>query len=334
MSKFPRCSLLAGPTPLEHMARVGNHTGHPQLWVKRDDCMPLAFGGNKVRCLEFWLGQALERNCDILVIAGAVASNQVRLTAAAAAKLGLECLVLYAGPTPLPRHGNRLVTEMLGARIHSLGNVDETERATLARQIVTELAAAGRRPYLVGDPVVGALGFVRASEELHDQATADGLALRHIVLPGSMGVTEAGLILGATVLGLPWTFHLISVEYDAAGLEARIRTILEGLCHVIQVRPAHDMLGRVRIHVDELGAGYGVPTEASLRASHLFATLEALILEQTYVAKAFSGLLNCVIRGDIPITEAACVVHTGGTPAIFSLGATDWVESVSRHDRH
>ena len=84
------------------MVRAGLHAGHPQLWVKRDDCMPLALGGNKVRNLEFWLGQALEQNCDLLVIAGAAASNQVRLTAAAAAKLGLECLVLYTGPDPHP----------------------------------------------------------------------------------------------------------------------------------------------------------------------------------------------------------------------------------------
>jgi 1-aminocyclopropane-1-carboxylate deaminase/D-cysteine desulfhydrase-like pyridoxal-dependent ACC family enzyme len=90
-----------------------HHAGHPQLWVKRDDCMPLALGGNKVRNLESWLGQAQEQGCDILVIAGAPASNQVRLTAAAAAKLGLECLVLYAGPDPLPGHGNRQLTEMM-----------------------------------------------------------------------------------------------------------------------------------------------------------------------------------------------------------------------------
>lgn len=308
--------------------RAGRHAGHPQLWVKRDDCMPLAFGGNKVRCLEFWLGQALEQDCDVLVIAGAAASNQIRLTAAAAAKLGLECLVLYAGPDPLPPHCNRQLTEMLGARIHRLGDVGEAERGMLARQAVTELAAAGRRPYLVGDPVVGALGYVRATQELHEQAEAAGLDLRHIVLPGSMGVTEAGLILGAAMLGLPWTFHLVSVEYHAAGLEARIRTILEGLCRVMQVRPIHNMLDRVRIHMDQLGAGYGRPTEASIRTSHLFARLEALVLEQTYVAKTFSGLLSCVIRGDIPANEAACVVHTGGTPAIFSPGATGVDEAV------
>lgn len=317
LNAFPRVPLLPGPTPLEPMARAGAHAGHPQLWVKRDDCMPLAFGGNKLRNLEFWLGQALERNSDLLVIAGAAASNQVRLTAAAAARLGLECLVLYAGPASSPMHSNRLLTEMMGARIRYLGNVEEAERARLAREAVAELAAAGRRPYLVGDPVIGALGYVRAAQELHEQALAAGIDLRHIVLPGSMGVTEAGMILGAAMLDLPWAFHLVSVEYEADELAARIGAILAELCRLVDFRPAHDMLARVQIHMDQLGAGYGRPTDASIAASRLFARLEALVLEQTYVAKTFAGLLGCVDRGDIPGHEAACIVHTGGTPAIF-----------------
>ncbi|MEZ0168471.1 1-aminocyclopropane-1-carboxylate deaminase/D-cysteine desulfhydrase [Microvirga sp. TS319] len=318
LSSFPRVPLLSGPTPLERMARAGSHTGHPQLWVKRDDCMSLAFGGNKLRNLEFWLGQALEQNSDILVIAGASPSNQIRLTAAAAARMGLECLVLYAGPDVSPPHSNHLLTGMMGAQIRCLGEVDEGMRARLASQAVADLAAAGRRPYLVGDPIIGALGYVRAARELHEQAVAAGLDLRHVVLPGSMGVTEAGMILGAAMLGLPWTFHLVSVEYEAHDLEARIRGILADLCRSPEFEPTHDMLDRVRIHMDQLGAGYGKPTAASIEAGHLFARLEALLLEQTYVAKAFAGLLSCVARGDIPAHEAACIVHTGGTPALFS----------------
>jgi 1-aminocyclopropane-1-carboxylate deaminase/D-cysteine desulfhydrase-like pyridoxal-dependent ACC family enzyme len=282
--------------------------------------MPLAFGGNKVRSLEFWLGEALKRDSDILVIAGAPASNQCRLTAAAAAKLGLECLVLYAGTDPLPLHGNLLLTRMMGAQIRILGPVGEDERGRLARRTVEELSASGRRPYLVGDPVIGGLGYARAAQELHDQAVAGGINLRHVVLPGSMGVTEAGMLFGAVLLDLPWTFHFISVEYEAAELEVRIRSILKGLYRLIGMEAKDDLLDRVRIHTDQLGAGYGIRTEASVKAGHLFANLEALVLEQTYVAKTFAGLLSCVARHDIPSDEAACIVHTGGTPAIFAIG--------------
>jgi 1-aminocyclopropane-1-carboxylate deaminase/D-cysteine desulfhydrase-like pyridoxal-dependent ACC family enzyme len=317
LSAFPRIRLLDAPTPLERLARAGAHMGHPELWVKRDDCMPLAFGGNKVRNLEFWIGEALERGCDTLVIAGTTTSNQCRLTAAAAAKLGLDCLVLYAGEDPISSHGNFVLTKLMGAQIRSLGPVGEEERAGLARLAVTELAAAGRRPYLVGDPVIGALGYVHATQELHEQAVAREIDLRHIILPGSMGVTEAGMILGAAMLDLPWTFHLISVEYQAEDLATRIQSILEDLCHLTDFKPQGDMLGRVRIQMDQLGAGYGMPTEASVQASHLFGRLEALALEQTYVAKTFAGLLSGIARQEIPCHEGACILHTGGTPAVF-----------------
>ena len=141
----PRIDLLGGPTALEPMRRAGAATGHPRLWVKRDDCMPLAFGGNKVRSLEFWLGEAIAQGADLLVVAGGLASNQVRLTAAAAAKAGLEALVLYAGDAAAPLRGNALVTELLGAGIRRLGPVDEEERGRIARQVVAELRASGHK---------------------------------------------------------------------------------------------------------------------------------------------------------------------------------------------
>lgn len=320
LSAYPRIDLVGGPTPLEPLLRIGRAVGHPQLWVKRDDCMPLAFGGNKVRSLEFWLGEARAQGCDMLVVAGGLASNQCRLTAAAAAKTGLEALVLYAGDIAAPLGGNALLTQRLGAQIRRLGPVSEEERGQLARQAVSELAAAGRKPYLIGDPVRGALGYVRAAEELAEQARAAGLGLRHLVLPGSMGPTEAGMIYGAAVLGLPWTFHLPSVEYEAEVLRHRIAEIVAGLARLVGRAPPPDWPGRVRIDVGQLGEGYGIPTTASLRAAGLFAAHEALMLEQTYVAKAFAGLLSAVETGAIPRDEPACIVHTGGTPSLFEQG--------------
>jgi 1-aminocyclopropane-1-carboxylate deaminase/D-cysteine desulfhydrase-like pyridoxal-dependent ACC family enzyme len=317
LSAFPRIDLIGAPTPLEHMRRIGSLTGHPLLFVKRDDCMPLAFGGNKVRSLEYWLGEALAQDSDILVIAGGLASNQCRLAAAAAAKIGLEILVLYAGDASLPLRGNGLLTERMGAQIRRLGPVSEDTRGLLARQAVADLKQAGRRPYLLGNPTVGALGYVRAAQELAEQAVALPCDLRHIVLPGSMGVTEAGLIFGAACLDLPWVFHLISVEYGADTLRARLDDLFRGLVRLLGRTPADDLFARVRIDVSQLGGGYGVPSTASTEAASLFARHEALVLEQTYVAKTFAGLLDRVSRNLIPSSEAACILHTGGTPSFF-----------------
>ncbi|MET0531291.1 MAG: cysteine desulfhydrase, partial [Microvirga sp.] len=138
-----------------------------------------------------------------------------------------------------------------------------------------------------------------------------------IVLPGSMGVTEAGMIVGAAALDLPWTFHLISVEYDAATLLRRVSDLSNDLARHVNFAPREEMLSRVRIDATQLGAGYGIPTDASLRAASEFERYEALVLEQTYVAKTFAGLLSHVERGTIPREEAICILHTGGTPSIF-----------------
>lgn len=142
----PRVDLVGGPTPFEHMARVGAALGHKGLWVKRDDCMPLAFGGNKVRSLEYWVGAALAEGADMLVVAGALPSNQCRLTAAAGAKLGIEVTFLYAGEEDAPLPGNAMLTELRGAEIRRRGPVDEAERARLAAAEITRLRAAGRCP--------------------------------------------------------------------------------------------------------------------------------------------------------------------------------------------
>jgi 1-aminocyclopropane-1-carboxylate deaminase/D-cysteine desulfhydrase-like pyridoxal-dependent ACC family enzyme len=226
--------------------------------------------------------------------------------------------VRYAGTDPLPAHSNLLLTRMMGAQVRTLGPVDEEERGRLAKRTVEELSASGRRPYLVGDPVIGCLGYARAAQELHEQAVARGLSLRHIVLPGSMGVTETGMLLGAALLDLPWIFHLISVEYGAVELKARITSILDGLYRLNGIQAKDDLLSHARIYTDQLGAGYSIRTKASVRAGNLFAGLEALVLEQT-----FAGLLSCIARHDIPSDEAACIVHTGGTPAIFDIGPRD-----------
>jgi 1-aminocyclopropane-1-carboxylate deaminase/D-cysteine desulfhydrase-like pyridoxal-dependent ACC family enzyme len=315
LERVPRLPLLDGPTPLEALPRFGASLGRARLWVKRDDCMALGFGGNKLRSLEYWLGAARAEGADMLVVAGALASNQCRLTAAAAAKVGLDALVLYAGDVDAPLRGNAALTRLYGATIRRLGPVSEAERSRLAQEAIAELRAQGRRPYLIGDPVLAAFGYVRCVEEVRAQAR--DLDLRHIVLPGAMGPTEAGVVYAVAALDLPWTVHLVSVEYDAETLRARLAAILDGMAARLGQPAPRGAPARVRIEMGQLGAGYGAPTQASLAAAAALGRLEALTLEQTYVAKTFAGLAALIGDGVIPREEAACVVHTGGGPAFF-----------------
>ena len=317
-TSIPRTRLLDGPTPLQRLRRIEGLTGHGGVWVKRDDAMPLGLGGNKLRSLEFWVGEAEARGADVLLAAGRAVSNQCRLTAAAAARLGLDCIILHNDDEPPEWTGNLLLNRLYGADIRFLGPVDEHARAQARDALAAELRAAGRTPYIVGDPVLGAMGYVLAALELHEQACAARAGLRHVVLPGSMGPTEAGFLVGCALLGHPFEVHLVTVEYGIPELKRRIAAIYEGLAERTGTRPAGHADSFTRCHDAYLGDGYAIPTVQARQAVRTFATREALLLETTYTAKTFAGALDLIATGAIPADEPVCILHTGGVPSIFT----------------
>ncbi len=314
---IPRVRLLHHVTPLERLARLEAEKNHSGIYAKRDDCMPLGLGGNKVRSLEFWMGQALAEKCDVVVVAGAKESNQCRLTAAAAAKLGLKCHILHSSDEPADWDGNLLLNDLLGSDIRFLGPVSEEERGEIARHEMKRLASEGHRPYLVGDPVLGALGYVVAALELHHQADAMEADLLHVVLPGSMGPTEAGFLFGMAMLGAPFFVHLVSVEYGKTELLRRIEAIFEGVEKKLGFSPSVDFRDFMTIYEEYLGDGYGKVTPASLEGGRLLASIEGIFLENTYTSKTFAGMMDLLGRGAISRNEAVCFLHTGGIPALF-----------------
>jgi D-cysteine desulfhydrase len=317
LAAFPRVTLLDGPTPLERLHRIGAEIGHEALFVKRDDVMALGLGGNKLRSLEFWIGEALEQGCDTLVVAGQPVSNCCRLTAAAAAKLGLACVILHNADRPAEVEGNLLLNHLYGAEIFYLGPVDETARRDAAQEKARELREAGRRPYIIGDPLLGALGYVVAAEELLRQASTAVGNFEHIVIPGSMGPTEAGFLYGLLQGGYTGRVHVISVEYGTGVMVARIENIFAKLVEILGTLEAGP--ARIARYDDSfLGSGYGVTTPAAAQAMKRFATSEGLLLEPTYNAKPFAALLAMIEDGRIPSSAPVCALHTGGIPSLFT----------------
>ena len=317
LAAFPRVSLVDGPTPLERLHRIGAEVGHEALFVKRDDVMALGLGGNKLRSLEFWIGEALEQGCDTLVAAGQPVSNCCRLTAAAAAKLGLACVILHNADRPAEVEGNLLLNHLYGAEIFYLGPVDEAARQEAAEEKAQELREAGRRPYIIGDPLLGALGYVVAADELLGQAAASVGNFDHIVIPGSMGPTEAGFLYGLLQGGYTGQVHVISVEYSAGEMAARIEAIFAKLVEklgALEVGPATI----ARYDDSFLGPGYDVITPAATQVMKRFATTEGLLLEPTYNAKPFAALLAMIEDGRIPSSAPTCALHTGGVPSLFT----------------
>lgn len=328
LARLPRVELGFFPTPLHLMPNLGRQVGHPALYVKRDDLTGLGLGGNKVRSLEFLLGQALSEGAGTVIAAGGLQSNLCRLTAAAAARLGLRCVLVHNDWRPASYQGNMLLNHLCRAEQVFVGPVDEARRAQIAEELAQREAVAGRRAFVVrngASTALGSLGYVLAALELSRQVRGMGLDLRDVAIVGAMGGTAAGLVLGAALLGGPFRIQVISVEYPAPvlrkllhGLAAGAIDLLRGGCGEAGRLDPGDLDDAMTIHERYLGPGYGVPTPESRQALEDAASKEGLFLEQVYTSKTLAGCLDLIARGEIGTGGGCCFWHTGGTPALFA----------------
>ena len=303
-------SLLAGPTPVQEMWRLRAAIGGgPRLLVKRDDAIPFGFGGNKVRKLEYVLADALAAEADVVVTVGGLQSNHARATAAAAAKLGLGCVLILNGAPPDRLTGNTLLDRLLGAQLEFIPS--RAERAAASEAVVDRLRREGRRPFFIplgASTSVGALGFVSAVGEL----VAQGVIPDVIVHAGSSGGTQAGLLAGIARHGLATHVIAVSADDPADGVAATVRRIVRG----IEGLASFD----APIEVDDtrVGEGYGIPTAASRAAQELAARAEALFVDHTYTAKALGALIDYVRSGRFTSDQTVLFWHTGGQVGLFA----------------
>ena len=209
IDSLPRYRLAHLPTPLEELKTLSRELAGPDLLIKRDDQTGLALGGNKTRKLEFLVGAALEQGADTLVTLGAAQSNHCRQTAAAAAKAGLRCELILNGKKPDVANGNLLLNELLGANLHW---IDRPQRAAKLSELDAQLRAQGRKPYVIpvgGSNGVGATGYVVAMLELAEQLRASGRRVDHHVFGTSSGGTQAGIVLGARIIGPALAYEVV-----------------------------------------------------------------------------------------------------------------------------
>ncbi|MEM9059958.1 MAG: D-cysteine desulfhydrase family protein [Pseudomonadota bacterium] len=335
LAGMPRVRLGGGVTPLERLGHLSRVNSGAALWAKRDDMQGLAFGGNKVRQLEYYFGAAEAEGADTVLITGAVQSNFCRLTAAFAAKLGMACHIQQeervATNDPLYREsGNVLVEKLMGAALHSFpAGEDEAGADANLEAIADGLRAEGRKPYVIhlapGHPPLGALGYVDCAVELLEQLDAQGVAIDHIAIPSGSGATHGGFLFGMRAMGsdIPVTGYCVrrAASLQKPRIERRCDEIAELLGVENPVRP-EDVVVNDRFLIP----GYGkinLPTERAIR---LGARTEALMLDPVYSGKCMAGALN--IAGNRPEGENVLFIHTGGTPAIFAYaGALDGVTS-------
>ena len=316
IAALPRFRLFDGPSPLQPLPRFSAALGGGvDVWIKREDLLPLAFGGNKLRNLEFLVGAALAEGADTLVTSGRRWSNHCRLTAAAGARVGLDVHLVLSGPPVEPPGANQRLDAMLGATVHVAATDQRTEREALVGRVTEELRRAGRRPFVVGvggSGPVGAAGQVLAGLEAIGQATAAGFEPTSIVLPSATGGTHAGLVVGARLAGSGARVIGVAVAAPSDELRPAIMELLEGLAPLtgVTIDPAE-----IELSDDERGPGYGVRTAEADAAARLLAGTEGILVDPVYTAKALAGLVARARDGRL--NGPVVFWHAGGTPALF-----------------
>ncbi len=312
----PRVELATLPTPLERAPRLSRELG-VEVWLKRDDVGSLGLTGNKVRKLEFTLGEALDAGAETVVTLGAPQSNHARATACAAARVGLHAVLVMGGERPAgPPTGNLLLDELFGAEVIYAGTDEWAQLAATVDAVAKERDRAYALP-AGGSTPVGALGFVAAYRELLDQLESERVSPRHVYHASTSGGTHAGLMLGhALARGgpAPVGFDVGRIVPDGAGLVAWLANeagALAGADVTLTEGDAH-------LDLSQLGDGYGAFTAAGNEALGLLARTEGVVLDPVYSAKAMAGLIAAARAGRID--SPVVFWHTGGGPSLFAAG--------------
>jgi D-cysteine desulfhydrase len=312
----PRLPLALAPTPILKLERVSRRIG-VELFVKRDDLTGLLESGNKVRKLEFLVGEALEQRADTLITCGTLQSNCCRAVAAVAARLGLNAVLAVKGARPDAYDGNLLLDRLLGAEIRYLSDAEWERVDSVLEEIAGALRARGHRPYVIpesGSNEVGALGYLECAVELAGQIGHGAPRFDSVVISVYSGGSQAGMLMGKQLAGLPSEIVGIPIAWPADKVRDHIErtmvTAIRRFGFAIEVPKSVHLLDGYQ------GVGRSAVSETELATIVRVAREEGLVLDPVYTAKAFTGLLDTLAKDPKSLGQRICFIHTGG---IFSL---------------
>jgi D-cysteine desulfhydrase family pyridoxal phosphate-dependent enzyme len=327
---MPRVRLADLPTPLEELTKLRRLIGGPRLLIKRDDKTGLGYGGNKLRKLEYLFGDALRQGADTIITSGAAQTNHGRLTAAAAAKMGLKCMLVLTEERPAKCEANMILDKLFGAEMFYV-TIDQAIPACdrnnaylaagelLTQDIVQRLQQEGHKPYVIprgGRSLPGTCGYILAVLELYQQLIAQGITADYIVLPAATCSTMTGVLLGTKVFSLSTKVLGISVSRSTAVSKALVTQEFNHDATALEYswRISPD---EVQVTDAYLGDGYAQPTPATYAAINLLAREEGILLDPVYTGKAMAGLIDLIQQGYFGADKTVVFLHTGGSPALF-----------------
>jgi 1-aminocyclopropane-1-carboxylate deaminase len=326
LANFERYPLTFGPTPIEKLSRLSDHLGGDiEIFAKREDCNSgLAFGGNKIRKLEYIVPDAIATNADTLVTIGGVQSNHTRQVAAVAAKLGMKCRLVQEGWVPFEdavydRVGNILMSRVMGAEIELVNEGFDIGIRESWTSALDDVRAKGGNPYAIpaGASVhkLGGLGYVGFAEEVRAQEADMGLRFDYVIVCSVTGSTHAGMIVGFAKDGRARNVIGIDASGTPAQTKAQILDIAQKTAALIELGQdisAEDVI----LNGDYAYPCYGVPSEETNEAIRLCARMEGMMTDPVYEGKSMQGMIDLVRKNYFPAGSKILYAHLGGVPAI------------------
>ena len=318
IAQIPQVNIGHFPTPFEECPRLSEALGGPRIFIKREDCSGLAFGGNKVRQLTFTIGEGVDQGADTIIQGAASQSNHCRQAAAACSKLGLNCYLRLARDHKSIVQGNLLLDHLAGADVEVVDIPFGPELEEFKFELAEKLKADGLKPYVIASPrstALAAVAFTWCIAEIHEQQTQIGIDADWIYT-ASVGGTQAGLVLGTKALGIKLKpFACAPIHWD--GKIDRIRDAANLAASILKLNiQIND--SDIQNTDDYIGDAYGYLTPECISALKLVASTEGIILDPVYTAKAMACLIDHIKQGKFDSSDTVIFLHTGGTPALFA----------------
>ena len=317
LAALPRVRLCTFDTPLQRLPRLEKAVGCGPVYLKRDDLNGVGPGGNKVRPLEYLLGEAMENHCGTIIASGQENSNLCSIAAAACCRVGLPCILVHNNHPPEQLAGNILLNKLTGVEERYIGPVTEPERDQYVQALARELEAEGCAPYVIENgatTVHGAVGYVNLLLEL--ERCRESQPVRDLFVPGGNGGIAAGAVFGAALLGGQIHVHVITVEHTKRELEEILTNLLQGLKEYTGWKPEAPFDSCMTIYEQYRGDGWGISTPESDRMVEQMAQWEGIFLERIYTSKTAWGMCDLLRQGVVQST-GACLLHSGGFGSLF-----------------
>jgi len=322
LSRFPRIRYTESYTPIEKLSKLTEYLGGPNIYVKRDDLLGLAGGGNKTRKLEFLMADAVKSGADTIVTCGAVQSNHCRLTLAAAVREGLKCQFVLeervAGSYKESASGNNFLYRLLGIEaVHVVaGGSDVLGKMT---EVAENLRKEGKKPYIIpggGSNEIGTLGYVSCAQEVLAQTYDMGLKIDHVVLTSGSAGTHAGFVTGFVGMDAKIPITGIGINQKNPGQTEKVYNLCQKTAQKLGLRNKIE-LEDIVVFDDYIGGGYSIRTDEMIDSIVLLARMEGLLLDPVYTGKTMAGLIDLVKKGYFKDCENILFLHTGGAPTLY-----------------